>query len=431
MVKFVLIIIFTFISVCGAVEIEPSFDQPIDPDLYMIHPGDELVVTFVNQKIDSLVLIVNPEGKIVNRTLGVFDLKNRSLQDTREILLKAIYNLYNVDKAEISITKPIPVSINVTGAVRIPGRYQAFSSDRVSDIIKKANGIYRDGSRRRILFTGGKGILDVDLDKSNFAGELKADPCLYAGLTIYVPGKSNDVVQIVGEVNSPKEIELLKSDNLELLLTLAGGLRGSADSSSLYIIRGDTRISDITSILAGDIIVVPPKEKSVHENQIALFGAVNRPGYYNFEESLELSELITNAGGYQADASIALVTVFRKPRLDLNGRVTKLRYPISGLVDEANKVVTIELRSDDSIFVPVKVGYVKVSGEVLNPGYFPFMSKQNAKYYIKNAGSFLPTANDEEILFYNPVSKITSVISQGVFIPDGGQLIIQKKEELK
>jgi protein involved in polysaccharide export with SLBB domain len=273
--------------------------------------------------------------------------------------------------------------------------------------------------------------LTVDLDKANFIGDFNSDPCLYAGVKIYVPGKSDKVVQVVGEVNSPREIEFLTGDNLEILLRLSGGLRGSADSSSIYILRSEQKITDIQTIQAGDIIVVPPKEKTELENQVALFGAINNPGYYKIEENLNLTDLIAKSGGYQADASISLTTIFRRPRFDVSGRVTQMRYPISANFKDSGKLLSVKIQASDSIFVPVKVGYVRIRGEVLNPGYYPYSSTQKAGDYITNAGGFLPTANDEELLFFNPVSKITSIVSTGVFIPDGGELIIQKKEELK
>ncbi len=408
-----------------------SFDQPIDPDLYLIRPGDQLVVTFVNLNIDSLVLKVNPEGRIVHRTLGVFDISNRTLSKAIDILMNEILKLYNSEQAVISITKPIPVSINIIGAVAKPGRYKGFTSDRVSDILRKTGGLLNDGSRRNITFLGGPNKLRVDLDKADYFGDIMSDPSLYAGSMIVVPGKTSDVVHVVGEVNSPKELELLPGDDISLLITLAAGFRGSADRSGVYIIRGDQKITDLDNILPGDIIMVPRYMESKSERTAAIFGAIENPGYYKFDDNLTLETLISTSGGYLEDANSGLVTVFRKPSLDMAGRVTSLRYPISRMLDNANQFMTIKLASDDSVFVPVKVGYVSVKGEVFNPGYYPYIKGNNADFFINNSGGFLNTANKKEILFYNPVSGITSIISTGVIIPDGAELVVQKKEELK
>ena len=89
------------------------------------------------------------------------------------------------------------------------------------------------------------------------------------------------------------------------------------------------------------------------------------------------------------------------------------------------------LSPKDSIFVPVKVGFVKVSGEVLNPGYFPFINGKDAKFYILNAGGFLPNAENEKIMIFNPVAKMTSMASTGVMVSDGSEIIISIREELK
>ena len=76
----------------------------------------------------------------------------------------------------------------------------------------------------------------MDLDRAKYLGDKNADPFIYAGKTIIVPNKSRDMVQVVGEVNSPREIELVATDNLSVLLAMAGGTRGHADTAGIEIL---------------------------------------------------------------------------------------------------------------------------------------------------------------------------------------------------
>ena len=66
------------------------FDQAVDADRYLMRPGDKLVVTFVKTKIASLILFVDPEGRIAHETVGVFDLAGKTLSEARAILDAAL-----------------------------------------------------------------------------------------------------------------------------------------------------------------------------------------------------------------------------------------------------------------------------------------------------------------------------------------------------
>ncbi len=81
----------------------PSFSIPVNPDLYLIRPGDELQVTFIHSQLEPTMLTIDPEGRVIDRTLGVFDLSNKTLTEAREILNKAIRSLFKVKGISISI----------------------------------------------------------------------------------------------------------------------------------------------------------------------------------------------------------------------------------------------------------------------------------------------------------------------------------------
>jgi len=408
------------------------FDQPIDQSLYLIRPGDKLIVTFIKAKLDPLTLSVDPEGKVVDATLGVFNLSHKTLFEAKGILRKALRELYNVDEMAISVTEPAKVGILVSGAVAAPGLYTAYTSLRVSEIIDSAGGVIRTGSRRWIIFSGGPQKIIVDLDKADYLGDNTANPCLYAGYSVYVPSKSAELVQVVGEVNNPREIELVPGDDLNLLLSLAGGVRSNGDIGAVRIIGDREQSSNQKkNIQAGDIILVPPKSAGSKKDRLTIFGAVSNPGKYEYHQGMTLEELIRQAGDFTSHASRRRTTIFRRAEVDEWGRTTELRYAISNVVKTDENIEAVVLQPDDSIFVPVKVGYVKVSGEVHNPGLFPFGEDESAMFYIAAAGGFLPTADKSRIDIYNRISRITSSHSFEVLVHDGDEIIVNVREELR
>lgn len=408
------------------------FDQPIDPDIYLIRPGDDLVVTFVKAKLAPLTLKVDPEGKVVDATLGVFDLSRKTLSEAKKMLRKVLRELYNVDEIAISATGPTKVGIPVSGAVLSPGLYTAFTSQRVSEIIDSAGGVLATGSRRWIVFSGGPKEIIVDLDRADYLGDNTANPCLYAGYSVHVPSKSNELVQVVGEVNIPREIELVPGDDVKLILALAGGARSNADLDAVQNLGGGHQNpNENRDINAGDIVMVPAQAQTNEFDHLTVFGAVEKPGKYAYQEEITLEELIQLAGGFTSYANDFRTTVFRKARFDEWGRTTNIRYPISNVVKDDNKVEAMLLHPADSVFIPVEVGYVKVRGAVHNPGLFPFQNGRTVLSYINAAGGFLPTAEESRIDIYDRVSKTTSSVSPDVQIHDGDEVIVNVREELK
>ena len=408
----------------------PPFSSPVDPDLYIIRPGDELQITFIQSELEPLTLQVDPEGRIVDKTIGVYDVSFKTLSQARTILEDAMNSFYNVSGIAIGITKPRQVSISVRGAVMVPGTYSIFTSQRVSEVIELAGGIRWDGSRRWIALTGGPNRLKVDLDRSIFLSDLDSDPYVYAGQIIRVPNKSKNLVQVGGEVNNPREVELVPGDDLRTLLRLAGGLRRRGDTTNLRIFNWEGEVSR-DNIKGGDIILVPAREYNPEANPIMVFGAVKNQGLYDFRSGMTAGDAIEMAGGMMSDANASHTTVFRRPRVDEHGRITSIRYPIGDMTGNGHNFASVELHPEDSVFVPVKVGFVSVMGEVRYSGYFPYHPGKDALFYIQSAGGFLPTANKKQISVFNPVSTVTSMQSPGVVVGDGAVLTIDIREELK
>ena len=404
------------------------FNSAVNPDTYLLRPGDKLLVTFINSQIEPLNLEIDPEGKIVDETIGLFDLQDKTLAFAKKELTEILKQLYNVNEIDVSITAPREVSISVYGSILHPGVYKGLTSDRVSDIIKKAGGISNNGSSRNILFYGGENHIDVDLDKAVYLGDLKSNPYLYAGYSIEVPSKSSQTVQITGDVNFPREVELKDGDNLTMLIQLAGRFKNSAKLSDVQIIRGHKKIEN-KKIQAGDIVVVESSFQMKNKN-IKLFGAVKNQGIYPYVESNTLDDILAQAGGYSETANIEMTTVFRQPLVNSHGEKSQIRYPIS-IPFQTTTHTALQLEVNDSIFVPWQVGFVKVSGAVINPGYFPYQKNKDIFYYVKSAGGFLPISNKDEIQIFNPISENTILAPSGVTVPDGAEIIVQIKEELK
>ena len=405
------------------------FDSPVNPDWYLIRPGDQFRATFIGARISPITYTVDPEGHIVDQSLGVVDLSGTTLTEARERLHGALSLHFTVEDIDISVVGPRRVSVTISGAVAEPGLYLGFTSQHVSEMIEAAGGILADGSHRNIRFESSRDTLRVDLDRAHFLGDSEFDPPLYAGTHIYVPGKSTKVVHVVGEVVSPRDIEFVQGDKLPDLLLMAGGILPLADTTHIQVTSiGDHDGAKRRTLQAGDVINVPRLEQSELTASVKLFGAVTKPGIYALDQGEQLAALIQQAGGFTSEANKSRTTIFRQIYSDPYQQAGGSRYAIAvGSGDYSGFEGTV-LMAGDSVFVPGLLHFVRVRGAVSNPSYVSYKEGQAASYYIDACGGFEPDADRTWISIYNRVAGLASLHSAQVVVRDGDEIEVRRQE---
>lgn len=397
------------------------YDEPIDPDLYLIRPGEYLPVTFVGTSLKAIRLKVDPEGLIVDQNLGRFDMNGKTLTEARAVLLDPLKRLYNCESIHISVGSPYRVAITVNGAVAKPGTYLGFTSQRVSEIIEQAGGVSDHGSTRKIMLAGGSLVLTVDLDMAIFAAENQTNYPLYAGVSIFVPLSSEKKIHLMGR--QPRSIELLDSDNLETIKALAGG-GGHNDNDQLMVLAEGWRVATENDLVDQAVLQLNRPEP---DDRLILFGGVNRPGRYEFTDQISLADLIEQAGGLSSQAVRDRIAIFRRLPEDEWGNESLTRIPI--IARSENDAFSSLLTPGDSIIVPISIGFVQVVGQVRVPGYYPYQAGLTIKDYVKIAGGFTKQADTEDLSLRNRVTGVSSQTAVDAIPGDGDLVWVEKKLE--
>ena len=124
----------------------------------------------------------------------------------------------------------------------------------------------------------------------------------------------------------------------------------------------------------GDSITVFPILNDV-KNIVVIDGSVNRPGSYNFEKGLTITDLISKAAGLSDDAYYEKASIF-----SINSDNTESQISINLEKAYNNQAEhNLKLNSNDSLHIysiydMAQRGNVKILGQVTNPGSFPFRS---------------------------------------------------------
>lgn len=408
----------------------PGYDRPVNPNLYLIRPGEQLTVTFLKSSLAGLNLSVNAEGMLVHPTLGIFDLRGMTLAQVRQKLQDPLARQYNAKEINISIGPPTLVTISVLGAVVRPGTYLGWTSQRVSDIIEAAGGLAADASSRRITFSGGPAPVMVDLDRAIFLGQDTLNPRLYAGFRIEVPYRTNDRVQVIGEVQRPREIELLPDDSVGSVLKMSGGISRSVIKPEIELLgQSGRKLSVGDRLTSGDIVGVRDAQETANK-PILVMGEVKTPGQYPANSATTLAQAVQSAGGVTSQANQARITVFRLAESEEWSRANRFRYAIDGITNGSD-MMSFVLRAGDSVFVPRTLGFVKVEGMVGRPTVVPYLPGKTVSYYVNAAGGFLPKANRSEANLTNRITSLSTMVAVSTQVQDGDIITVMPAEVLQ
>ncbi len=309
------------------IEVGPAdwaLEQPVDPDLYRVLPGDLVHVGAWGEGARAFTLRVGPEGALLVPDVGPIQVAGLSLREAQSRLVEAFRPLYPRSSVSLRLLEPGRFRVPVTGLVERPGVYETSSLDRVSSLLEQAGGIRPGGSVRRLrlapLDHDGP-TEEIDLARWLLGGELAANPFLASGLALEIP-PIGPTVRVRGPVQGraafqttpvtparfadrPEEepdlrVEWLPGDSVATILGLAGGAsdratgvvtlrRAGEDARLLSLARAADRAQPVAP---GDILELEYAARWVY-----LTGAVRMPGRYPHLPGMRVGDYVSLAGG--------------------------------------------------------------------------------------------------------------------------------------
>lgn len=318
-------------------------DRKIDPNAYILGPGDILSVFIWGSFEGQFQLTITPEGMLLVPEIGPVEIAGLTLGDARTKVSAEIAGKYRNVGSTVSLVDLRVFKVFVGGAVLNPGAYPATAVTRVSEVIALTGGFimndpqlmpgsppkrremyeseFKRSSRRNIkIYRHDGDTLQADILRLNLAGNSEFDPALEDGDEIFVPVEEATInlYGAFGAVRNPGYFEYSSRDSLRDLLSLAHGTTMDADSHKVEIVRfkPDHKSTysifvDLTSadwnipLAADDRAYVISIQGYHHKAQVELAGEFKYPGFYAIEEdSTTLSQIVAKAGGFTQLASL-------------------------------------------------------------------------------------------------------------------------------
>ena len=344
---------------------------------------------------------------------------------------------------DVIFIPPRSSRIEVVGAVKRPGIYEANSSDNVAAVVDYAGGLRTNAQHTLVVYRSNPSLVNRGAENAAdavYVPYTAADQIKIDNVNRIIAHSAPDYIKsvyIYGQVKNSGIYGFQEGMNVLDLLKMVGGLFDETYYQTIYapradIIRRDPRSNfpkvipiNLEELKQGnqrhnielhnwDIILVRKNKNFAKSKQVQITGEVNVPGYYTLTKPKEtLQELLSRSGGFTDRAFEDGIQLYRDS--------------IQVALDNYN----FSLAHGDSIHVPDHPGVIQVMGEVYNPGYVQYDRGRGLNNYIEAAGGFTLEARKKYITIIYPNGDVRVKDS---FIPPRikeGSLIIVHQEEKK
>lgn len=300
--------------------LETAFERTIDPETYVLGPGDYLLIDIGIEEQGNFKVPVTPEGVIVIPTVGSIPVDGITLSSARQRIETAVLTKYRKTGVFTYLVGLRKIRVHVTGKVFNPGTFVATPIDRVSDMLYRAGGLQDDAfiEQTKIKHRDNSETI-VDFSQFQLNGNLTQNPHIKSGDIIVVPSVdfSKASVRVEGLLEDPGYFPLRSSqESVYEFLNRHGLISNTQKLKDIVIVSENNEVThlDMTTQAAheyklkdGLTITLPKQIREVY-----VIGAVLRPGTYRHVNNLKASDYVGQAGSTEDAAGMGSIRVHRR-----------------------------------------------------------------------------------------------------------------------
>jgi len=328
-----------YISVFGEVRGPGSY--PARPGLKVL---DYIVLSGGTTRFaltDSIKVICFQDGKSLSRDFNMQRFSAGSPTEVPPVSSGCMIYVPEKPAEKASWLRNLPDQvIHIFGQVNKPGRYEFSEDYSFMDILSHAGGITVQADMSKLSIISDERVRVFNL--SAFLRDGGSVPHLHTGDVVFVPQRqevnksswmdlrTKHSIYLLGEFNKPGRYEFDRTFSFMDIISHAGGPKSSADIKHFKIIRNNKIIGVFNlnnyhqqqgvlppELLPEDVIYLPPTSNNRWIDQaptesIYLLGEFNKPGRYEFDQSLNFLDIVSQAGGPKNTADIKRFTIIRQ-----------------------------------------------------------------------------------------------------------------------
>ncbi|MCO6356658.1 polysaccharide biosynthesis protein [Pseudoalteromonas shioyasakiensis] len=337
------------------------------PDDYLLGVGDKLKVTLFGQLSSEQIIEVDTRGRISIPELQPIDVLGLTFSELVNLLKVKVSKELLGTSVYVSIAELKSINVLVLGEVSTPGSYSLNSLSTITHGLYKSGGLTEIASLRNIqLRRKGELVQTLDLYELLLEGNTADDIELKSGDTVFVPSITHQV-KVSGLVRRPAFFEFKETETISDIMKMAGGLKASAYTDEIKVIRFSNEARKVVSVSPKDLInfrlndgdeISIQESSSKFRDEVTLIGAVVRPGKYSLTKSPDLRTLIGDPKESllpQADRQYGLIL-----RGGFFSDYSVIQFSFLELKEQ-----NISLQSGDQVFVFSRYEYKNEEDEML------------------------------------------------------------------
>lgn len=333
---------------------------PVPAD-YILGPGDTVRVQLFGNVNDIYEFEVSRDGVLNLPELGPITVAGLPFSEFRADLNERVGQTLIGTQVSVTMGQLRTIRVFVLGDANRPGSYVVSSLETISGALYRSGGISPVGSLRSIeLKRSGDTIAELDLYDLLLRGDTSDDSRLQPGDVIFIPPVGPQV-SVSGAVRRPAIYEVDRNADVADVVGMAGGLAADAFADGARVERIDDSQErtvlavDVDAPAAGDVdvqdgdVLVIPRVLPEFEDTVVLFGHVQRPGPYQWQPGMRLTDLLGSGLALKPGADRDYVLVRREDPRD--GRIQVVSANLSSAFVAPRSEDNIALAPRDRLYV--------------------------------------------------------------------------------
>jgi len=294
--------------------IETILEETIDPDKYIVGPGDQFAINIISSDgVFNYILEVTPTGDLLLPLIGLINIDQLSLKVAIEQIKNLGISKYENSKLEITLIKLRSFKVYVTGAIKESGFVVVSAIDRLSNVIKKVGGFVPLSKEFNIAIIHKDGAIDT-INYLEFlrTGDMSQNPIINNGDKINIPYGyiGNESIQVRGAVKGNGYDIIEPEETLWRFIQRRITFTENASLDKIYISRGNNDELKIQSADFNHFILKPGDQIYIEEGRaVFVTGFVENPGRYKYFIGFSVEDYLGLAGGNLTTGDISKVQI--------------------------------------------------------------------------------------------------------------------------
>jgi len=375
-------------------------DRIVDPDKYIVGPGDELHINIIssNETFDHS-LVISPTGQLLIPSVGMVNCNKLKLSQLVKEIKKEIRSWNTNVRINVELINIREFRILVLGQFDNAGYFIVTPMTKVSDLFNQIKTEHNQKAKEAIKVNkessfsetfGMRSRIAVD-DFYNRKLGLEEEP-------------DNDLSHL-----SKRNIKIFRGkDTIKVDL-------------EKFKVNGKQELNPY--VQQEDVIKI-----SYAKRFFTVHGGVQKPGKYEYKSGDKILDAVTIAGGFHPDAVVDSISLIR----------TNIPNDTKSIYFTQKQCELEFLEPEDHLMVPYSYNenpheIVEIVGEINYPGTYPIkIGTTTISDIIRLAGGFLPSADSSKIYINNKtIVKIPDRELERILLKDEINRSIEEKAYVK